>query len=492
MPLVPLNIPAGQFRNGTDLQAQGRWRDGSLVRWHEGAMMPVGGWRQRGTVDITGTVRGMLSWRDNSQNRYIAMGVHDGLFVMEEDNSVFDITPVGFTSGRVDASVNSGYGGGLYGRETYGTPRQDSFSLLSPTTWALDTWGEYLVGCTSDDGKLYEWQLNTASPAAVIANAPVGNRSLVVTEERFLFALGAGSNPRKVQWCDKENNTDWTPAATNEAGDFDLQSNGELVAGIRTRGETLLLTTTDAHVARYQGPPFVFGFERVGTSCGLIGPRAVASIDGGVVWMGQRGFHIYTGGAVQDMPCEVSDYVFSSINRDQLTKVYAVVNSAWREIWWFYPSGDGIECDRYVAYDYGENIWITGNIERTAGVDSGTFRQPMWIDPDGVLYEHETGNQYDGSPVFIESGPFSIGAGENIMRVTSLIPDERNQGDVTATFKSRYYPNGEETTHGPYTMETPTPVRFSGRQIRMRIDGAANSDWRVGVMRIDAISGGKR
>lgn len=492
MALLPLEIPPGQFRNGTDLQAHDRWRDGSLVRWHEGAMMPVGGWRQRGTVDIAGVVRGMVSWRDNDLNRYIAMGAHDSLLVMESDNSIFDITPVGFTSGRVDASVNSGFGGGLYGRETYGTPRQDSFSLLDPTTWALDTWGEYLVGCTPDDGKLYEWQLNTATPAAVIANAPVNNFSLVVTEERFLFALGAGGNPRKIQWCDKENNTEWTPAATNEAGDFEVQSSGELLTGIRTRGETLLLTTTDCHVARYQGPPFVFGFERVGTSCGLIGPRAVASIDAGVVWMGRRGFHIYTGGAVQDMPCEVSDYVFSSINQDQLTKVYAVVNSAWREIWWFYPSGDGTECDRYVAYDYGENIWMTGNIERTSGVDSGTFRQPMWIAPDGVLYEHETGNQYEGSPVFIESGPFSIDAGDNIMRVTSLIPDERNQGDVAVTFKTRYYPNGEETAHGPYTMDTPTPVRFSGRQVRMRIDGTSNSDWRVGIMRIDAVSGGKR
>lgn len=492
MALIPIQLPAGQFRNGTDLQSQGRWRDASLVRWHEGAMMPVGGWRQRGDVSISGVVRGMIAWKDNGQNRFMAFGTHDSLFVMEEDNDVYDITPTGFTSGRVSASVNSGYGGGLYSNEDYGTPRQDSFTLLEPTTWKLDTWGEYLVGCSTDDGKLYEWQIDTATPAAAIANAPTGNTSLIVTEERFIFVLGAGGDPRKVQWCDRENNTSWTPAATNEAGDILLQTSGEIMAGARTRGETIILTTNDCHVARYQGPPYVFGFERVGTSCGLIGPNAAASVDAGVVWMGGSGFHIYSGGAVQDLSCDVSDYVFSSMNRDQLAKVYAVVNSKWREIWWFYPSGDGTECDRYVAFDYAENIWMTGNLERTAGVDSGTFRQPIWIEPDGTLYEHEIGNQYGSESVFAETGPISIGAGDNVMRVTGLIPDEKTQGEVTATFKTRLYPNADEASHGPFNMANPTSVRFTGRQVRMRVDGNSNTDWRVGVMRLDASQGGKR
>lgn len=492
MPLIPLDLPAGQFRNGTDLQSQGRWRDGSLVRWHEGAMMPVGGWRQRGDVSISGVVRGMLSWRDNTQNQYVALGTHDKLFVMEVDNGVTEITPAGFTAGRVSATVNTGYGGGFYGAEGYGSPRQDSFLIQDPTTWAMDTYGEYLVACTPDDGKLYEWQLDTSSAAAQISNAPTSNSSLVVTEERFLFALGAGGDPRKVQWCDRENNTLWTPAATNEAGDFDLQTSGDIVSGIRTRGETVIITTNDAHVARYQGPPFVFGFERVGTSCGLQSPKAVVSIDLGVVWMGGSGFHLYSGGAVQDLACEVSDYVFSSINTDQITKVYAVVNSAWREIWWFYPSNDSTECDRYVAWDYAENVWMTGNIQRTAGIDAGTFRQPMWIEPDGTLYEHEVGNQYDDAEVFIESGPIVLGAGDNVMRVTSLIPDEKTQGQVTATFKTRLYPNAIETSHGPFVMSDPTSVRFTGRQARMRVDGATNADWRVGVMRIEASAGGRR
>jgi hypothetical protein len=315
---------------------------------------------------------------------------------------------------------------------------------------------------------------------------------MMVTEERFVFALGAGGNPRKVQWCDREDNTTWTPAATNEAGDIELQTNGTILAGLRTRGQALILTDQDAHTATYSGPPFVYGFERVGTSCGLIAPLAAASVDAGAIWMGRRSFFLYSGGQVQEIPCDVGDYVFSDMNTDQRSKIAAVPNAQWNEIWWFYPSGGATECDRYVAYDYVENIWMTGELDRTSGVDRGVFREPMWISSGGELYEHEIGYTYGSATPYAETGPISIGAGDNVMRVTSLIPDEKTQGDVQAKFKTRFYPNASETEHGPFTMSNPTDVRFTGRQVRMRVEGNANADWRVGVMRIDARAGGKR
>ena len=492
MPLKPLQIPKGVYRNGTDYMQQGRWRDANLVRWHEDALRPIGGWRERGSVDFSGTVRGMLSWEDNSGNRYVAAGMHDTLKVMTSGNTIYDITPATFTTGRVDAGTNAGFGGGTYGNEYYGTPRSDSGVLLKATTWSLDTFGEYLLACSSDDGKILEWQLGSGSDAAALSNAPTSNTAMMVTEERFVFALGAGGNPRKVQWCDREDNTTWTPAATNEAGDIELQSSGTILAGIRTRGQSLILTDQDAHTATYQGPPFVYGFERVGTSCGLIAAKAVASVDTGAIWMGRRSFFLYSGGSVQEIPCEVGDYVFSDMNTDQRSKIAAVPNAQWNEIWWFYPSSGSTECDRYVAYDYVENIWSIGELDRTSGVDRGVFRDPFWVDADGELYEHEIGYNYGSATPYAETGPISIGAGDNVMRVTSLIPDEKTQGDVSAKFKTRFYPNAAETEHGPFTMSNPTDVRFTGRQIRMRVEGNANADWRVGVMRIDARAGGKR
>ena len=492
MPLIPLNIPAGQYRNGTEYQSQGRWRDANLIRWHEGALRPVGGWRQRGSVDLDGVTRTMIAWEGNNGDRRVAFGTYNKLYAMTSSNTVSEITPVGFTAGRQDSTSFTGYGGNVYGTSLYGLPAEDTGSILPATTWSLENWGEYLLANTSDDGKIYQWQLNAATPAAVLSNAPTNCSGMMVTEERFVFAFGAGGNPRKVAWSDREDNNTWTPAATNEAGDIEIQTNGTILKGLRTRGQSLILTDQDAHTATYSGPPFVYGFERVGTSCGLIAANAAASIDEGVVWMGQRSFFIYAGGSVRDLPCEVADYVFSDMNNDQRSKVHAVVNSRFNEIWWFYPSASGIECDSYVAFDYAENIWTTGTIDRTAGVDRGVFRQPFWIAADGILYEQEIGFDYGGQSPFAETGPIALGVGENVMAVRGMIPDENTLGDVNATFKTRFYPTDTERDYGPYSMANPTSLRFTGRQIRMRVTGNTSSDWRVGIMRLDAVAGGRR
>jgi len=492
MPLIPLNIPPGQYRNGTEYQSQGRWRDANLVRWHEGALRPIGGWRQRGSVDIAGVVRSMLAWEDNSGSRRVAMGTHDKLFSMTSGDVVSDITPVGFTAGRVDATAFTGYGASTYGSSAYGMPFSDTGSILRATTWCLENWGEYLLAMTPDDGKIYEWQLNSATPAAVLSNAPTGCSGMMVTEERFVFAFGGGGNPRLVSWSDREDNNTWAPATTNEAGDIQIQTNGVILKGLRTRGQALILTDQDAHTATYQGPPFVYGFERVGTSCGLIAANAAATVDAGVIWMGSRGFFVYSGGAVQPITCDVADYIFSDMNNDQRSKIHAVVNSRFNEIFWFYPSGSSTECDRYVAFDYAENIWMTGAIDRTAGIDRGVFRQPMWIAADGVLYEQEIGFNYNGQTPFAETGPIAIGAGDQVMSVTEIIPDEKTLGDVTATFKTRFHPTDAERSYGPFSMANPKSLRFTGRQIRMRVTGNTASDWRVGIMRLDATSGGRR
>lgn len=491
MSLIPLQVPPGVYRNGTDLQSAGRWRDASLVRWTDGTMQPVGGWLTRVTMTDQ-PLRGAIAWRDLSGDRWFAAGSYAGLFVGLASNTVHNITPTALATGSKDAAVNIGYGGGFYGTAAYGLARPDTGLYGTATTWSLDTWGEYLVACNSDDGRLLEWQLNTAADAVAITNAPIDCSGLVVTEERFLFALGAGGNYRKVQWSDRENNTVWTPLATNEAGDIELQTPGQIMLGIRTRGQTLILTEQDAHSATYQGPPFVYGFERVGSSCGAISRLCAAAVDAGVFWMGQRGFHLYAGGAVTDVPCEVSDYVFSSLNRTQSSKVAAVANSRFMEIWWFYPSEGSIENDRYVVYNYEENHWSVGILARTSGVDGGVFSTPIWMTTDGKAVNHEIGNQTGGAAPYAESGPVQLGAGDNIMMATEFIPDERTQGQATVTFKTRFHPNDVERTYGPYDMANPTNVRFSGRQVAMRVTGDLNTDWRWGVPRIDAAPGGRR
>jgi hypothetical protein len=491
MAYIPLQIPPGVYKNGTEYQSKGRWTDANLVRWYEGTLRPVGGWRKRSTSQVTGMARGLINWRDSNNNRRIGIGTHSNLYSMNESGTLTDITPTSFTVGDADAILKIGYGYGTYGSSAYGVARPDLGSYTPATTWSMDTWGEYLVACSSKDGKLLEWQLNTANDAVAITNAPTSCTGLIVTQERFLFALGAGGNPRKIAWSDQEVNTTWTPAATNQAGDFDLTTIGSLMCAKRIRGATILFTDVDVHTATYIGPPYIYGFERVGSGCGVISKQAVASTDSACIWMSNSGFWTYDG-FVKPLQCDVSDYVFSNINNTQASKVYCVHNSAYGEIWWFYPSASSNENNSYVSYNYRENHWAIGTLVRTCGTDRGIFSNPIMVSSDGYVYEHEVGFAYDSQTLFAESGPIELGSGDRTMSLTGLIPDEKTLGDVNVKFSTKFYPNATEYNYGPYSMANPTSIRISGRQVAARIEGNQLTDWRVGVIRFDGKPGSLR
>jgi hypothetical protein len=493
MALVPIRIPAGVYRNGTEYQSAGRWYDSNLVRWFENTLRPWGGWRKRSESQMTGVSRGILTWRTNADERYIAAGTPTKLYAMSEAGTLKDITPTTFTTGITDATLKTGYGYSTYGSSAYGVARPDLGAIVPATTWSMDSWGEYLVACSSADGQLLEWQLGFTTPTKAIAivNAPTSCEAVMTTAERFVFALGASGNPRKVSWCDQENNTVWTPSATNQAGDFEINSVGSLKCGKRVRGINLLFTDVDVHVATYIGLPYVYSFEKAGSGCGVISSQAVAAIDTAAIWMSKSGFWVYDG-YVKPLVSDVGDYIFQNINYNQSSKVYAVHNSKYGEIIWFYPSSASNENDSYVVYNYREGHWAIGSLARTAGTDRGVFTNPLMISTDGYIYEHEVGYAYDGSVPYAESGPYEIGNGDNIMSVRRVIPDEQTLGEVVVSFKTRMYPMATETTYGPYAAAQPTDVRFAARQVKVRYTGNVLEDWRVGVNRFDVVAMGKR
>ena len=404
--LLTLDIPPGLRADGTDLQTEGYWLDCNLVRWSGRVMQPVGGWVSRG-VSVGAAPRGALAWRDNAGDARAAFGSSDALHIMTIGNVLTNIEPLDLATGRVDAGAVVGYGVGPYGEEAYGVVRTETASGEPATTWSLDTWGENLLAVSRDDKRILEWTPTTVGPAVPIAGAPACG-AMVVTDERFVFALGSGGRAR-VRWSDRENNALWTPAATNEAGDITLQSEGSILAGCRANGQTLILTTRDAHAATYIGPPFVYRFDRVGSACGLVAPLAFAGIASGVAWMGERGFFVFSGGAVQEVPCAIADRVFSDINRRQVSKVAAHTVEAQNEVWWLYPSEESIECDRYVAWNYRDNTWHRGSIDRTTGIDAGVFAKPMMTGPLGVVYNHEQGFAYGGLKPWAETAPITQG-----------------------------------------------------------------------------------
>jgi len=488
-----------------------------LVRWHQNSMRPVGGWSVRVSGAYAAPPRGMHAWVDNSGNSNIAAGTYNKLYYTNSSGTTYDITPVGFTAGSIDAAVNIGYGGTYFGTGLYGVSRPYSGVFQECTTWSLDNWGEYLVACTHDDGKLYEWTLNAASPAAVISNAPTDNLGLVVTEERFLFALGAGGNPRKVQWCDREDNTTWTPDATNEAGDIELQTSGQIMCAARMRGRTIIVTDTDAHIATYSGPPFVYGFERVGTACGAVSRKSMVAVDQGAFWMGRESFYMFDGSVARQMPCDVQDYIFDDIDQLQFEKVFGGLNSEHSEVWWFYPStAGGGTIDKYVIYNYEENTWAYGTLARTAWFDRGIFDYPIAAGTDNYLYEHEQGindgsqNPSVGISSYVESSPIDIGEGDNLMFIRRMIPDvsfmqsTETVPEVDFTVSVRNFPDGTyndaatetfvKTQAAPITDRTEQLFfRLRGRQMRIKVSSnTRNVQWRLGTPRVDARTDGRR
>jgi len=492
MQYITLDIPPGVFRTGTEYKSRGRFYDSQLWRWFSGEQRPVGGWvqRSRGTTLVEGSTRALVTWRDNDNKSWAGIGTHSHLYAMTSGGYIYDITPSGYTVGRPSATASGAYGSGVYGSGFYGFGVPDEAVYSPATVWSLDIWGENLVGCTIEDGNIYEWVPNVALDASAITGAPTA-RAVVVTAERIMMALGADGDPRLVRNSGLQDNTDWTETTTNYARQFPLQTVGQLMCGRRVNGGTLLMTDVDAWLATFYGQPYVYTYEKVGSDCGVIAQGAIATVDSQAIWMGQNGFFQFNG-LVQPVSCDVHDYIFSDLNINQSSKITATHNSLFNEIRWDYPSASSNENDRYVVYNYKEGHWAIGQMSRLCGCDQGAFDFPMMIDASGLVWDHERGMNHGGLLPYAESGPSEIGTGDQTLMVSKIVPDEKALGDVEVTFFTRIYPMGAETTVGPYPLTQNTDCRLSARQVSARLTAADNVDFRVGSFRFAIVERGKR
>lgn len=526
---VPLQLPPGLYHNGTPYEAKGRWFHGSLIRWHQGTMGPIGGWRA--VLDATGTpimitadvMRSMIAWHDNGGTNRAMVGGAQKLYAYT-DQTLTDITPVALVTGRRDATYASGYGSGPYGGGFYGVGA-GALTLQPADTWSFDTFGEVGVACLTSDGHLFQTE-PPGSQATVITNAPGGCRAVVVTPERFLVALGANGDPRQVAWASQGSLTVWAPSLTNSAGALLVPGRGRLVTGRRTRTATLLWTDVEAIALTYIGGSLIYRPDVIGDNCGIAAPNACAVIGDSAVWMGTDKFFIYDG-QVRPLDCDVYDYVFSRLNLQQVSKVFCVTNSKFNEVTWFYPSGTNLENDSYVTYNYHENHWTYGALARNCGVDRGIFDTPIWVDNAGQLWQHEVGSPvgvghgltsftfdsvnltwdstthtFDevfvpsifsavGSP-FVESGPVDLGAGDQIVHATRFLTDELTLGSLMLTLFASFNPTDAEQVIGPLPMLAPMPLRFAGRWVRIRYDQLVSGAWRIGTPRLGVVPGGYR
>lgn len=382
--------------------------------------------------------------------------------------------------------------------------------------WSQDNFGQDLIFCIRN-GTVFYWDRTTgvqkrAVPLAEMPgadNAPLMAFEVMISEgDRHVVAIGTNDigsetiDPLLVRWSSQENPFDWYPRRDNTAGTYRLSSGSSLAGAIRTRQETLIFTEKNLHSMRFTGDPYIFGFNLIAENVSLLSANAAINAGGRVWWMDRNTFLVYTG-AVQELPCTVRDYVFGDFNMGQRQKVFAGHNHNFQEVCWFYPSAKSQEVDRYVFYNYVDQVWAYGQIERTAWLDLVFGQSYPVATAKGILYNHEVGDDADDQPLvaWVESSDIDLEDGEHFVFIRRLVPDVvfRGKGElqsVGVTLRSRrapgdFYTEKERQTITPYTKEV--WVRARGRQFSMRLESESlGTGWRVGAFRVDMIPDGRR
>jgi len=319
-------------------------------------------------------------------------------------------------------------------------------------------------------------------------------------------------DPMLIRFASQETPVDWFPTDTNTAGDLRIDAGSQIVQAIETRQQIVVITDVAVYAMQFIGPPFFFGINLVSSNITIASPKAAVAVNDIVYWMGSGEFYSY-GGSVQRIPCTVKDYVFDNIDNNQIEKVVAGSNVSFAEIWWFYPSSGSTENDRYVVYNYQENIWFIGNLGRTAWLDRGVGPLPLGAGSDYYLFNHETGSKADTVAMtsFIESGDMDISGGDQFSFISRVIPDLKfresvddgaTQVDFIFTAKNAPGQVAQSTetdtvnktisnSVGVYTNQYQTRLR--GRSFTFKVQSTdLNVLWRLGTPRIDIRSDGRR
>ena len=425
--------------------------------------------------------------------------------------------------------TGNGWNAGSYGRGTWNSAADLSIDGQTLRVWSHDNFGEDLVLNPRDDS-VYYWDKSggTGSRAVTLGllsnpKSPPTKAKIVLVSDNDRHVIAFGCNPQNsvdqdpllVRFSSQGVVSDWEASATNTAGDLTIGSGSEIIAAIETKQQVLVFTDVSLHAMQFLGPPFTFGINVVSENITIASSLSAVNVEDTVYWMGRNEFYAYAG-TVQRLPCTVRDYVFNDLNSFQLGKITAGSNTAFGEIWWFYPSASSQENDRYVVYNYMEKVWSYGNLGRTAWLDRGIIDLPLVAAPDQFLYSHETGFD-DGSttPIsaitaFIESSQIDMGDGDEFIFMNRMIPDLtfRNSTaaapSATMTLSARNFPGGLylQSESKAVTRTSTTPIEQWTQQVNLRLRGRAFAlklettgegiGWRLGTPRVDIRSDGRR
>ncbi len=429
--------------------------------------------------------------------------------------------------GETASTYGYGWGTDTWSTSTWDTPRSSSDVTVFARSWSLDNFGEDLIA-TVLNASTYIKDISGSidARATALSNAPTASRfSLVSTDTRHLMIFGtettigtpATQDDLLFRFSDREDATDYTPVATNEAGSLRISDGSRIVGAVKSSGQILVWTDTSLHGVQFVGTPFTFGLRQLGANCGLIAQHAAIEVNGRAYWMSDNSFYMYDG-VVKKMPCSVQDYVFDDLSYTNRNDIACGINTAFNEIIWYYPSASATAIDRGVAYNYLENTWYTVNLGRTTWLGAYVFENPIATEYDSsitanvstilgltagasYIYEHESGNnQADGTAIsaFLTTGSVEIADGDELMSVSRLVPDFDNLANtMTATLTLEQYPQSAAnvTTTGSITSTTEKiDVRGRGRAVKIKYETNTVDDtaWRLGSTKLQLRPDGRR
>ena len=440
-------------------------------------------------------------------------------------------------------------GATTYDATTYvgwGSASSSSNIIIEPGQWRLLNYGEDLLALIHNK-TIFKWEpsLPNLSVRAILvtgSEVPTASRDMVLsTPDRHLICVGTETTLQSattqddmfVRWSDQESITTWTPTASNTAGSQRLTDGSKLMGGIVGRTAVYLWSDTAMYTMKFIGPPLTFGFQQMGTNCGMSSQHAAAEVNGIAYWMGPTGFYKFDGGRVQLMPCLVEDYVFEDINANSNQQIHVAVNALFGEITWFYPSEDSSYVDRSVTYNYLDSspqnpIWYTSSLARSTWSIEGVFTKPYatefksavaptfptvvgisngasyyWQQEKGTdeVFASGTTNAIAAS---VESGDYDIGTqgiegpigGEFMMRISRIIPDFGSQtGTAKVYLNTKAFPTSTatSTSYNATTSTTQIFTRARARQIAIKVGNISTGQtWRMGTFRLDVHPGGRR
>ena len=436
------------------------------------------------------------------------------------------------STGVSNAAPGLGYGAAAWqagtstaGTRAYNEPTSAGATTFSSeiTQWSLDNWGEDILA-NRRKGSIYVWDADASTTpirAAKVSGAtnstPTTVDSVIVSpNDRHAIALGSNQfnttasptgtyDPMIVRWADQEDYTNWVPSVSSTSGEVQLADGTAIIGGVRSRNAINIWTDNALWLQTFVGPPFTFKFSQMGTNCGLIAPHAAIDYDGRTVWMGFDNFYTFDG-QVKTLDCTVRRYIFDRLDLTNKDKIFAGINSEFKEVIWLYPSTDGSgECDSYVIWSPDENYWTYGSTLFTTFNDKIVFGNTITTgvsvngnniynnEPDGIF----TANG-EAITSFIESADFDIEDGTQLMFLDRLIPDMTlNDGTIKFSITTKQFPEStQETEKGPFSITKSTSkidLRARGRQGRVRVScNAANTSWRWGSVRLSMQQDGMR